>query len=158
MAAEGPKDLPLSFTYQSIVQGANDASAARPSDEATAAYQQAYDYSHATEINPLPTTQLAEKEYDKYVDLPTSVTSLWTETMVGVPKFFMDGDHGRGAQILAASALREPSGGLFPLRWVSSSTGSSRTIHEFELYLAVEDIDYSAPGPRAGSTELLILR
>jgi hypothetical protein len=45
-----PKDQPLSLTYQSIVQGANDASAARPSDEAKAAYQQAYDYLHTTEI------------------------------------------------------------------------------------------------------------
>ena len=38
--------------------------------------------------------------------------------------------------------------------------GSSRTTHEYELYLAVEDIDYSRTKTKsiAGSTELSILR
>ncbi len=65
-----PKDQPLSQTYKSIVQGANEAEDARPSEKAIAAYEKAQGYLEATEKNPFtdeetPCESPAYKAYKK---------------------------------------------------------------------------------------------
>lgn len=77
-----PKDQPLSETYASIVRGANEAKAARPSEGAIAAYNKAYEYLHPKEINPFTGKESAggvSKEYEEYQKNLTALSDAYAD-------------------------------------------------------------------------------
>lgn len=77
-----PKDQPLSRTYKSIVDGMNEASAARPSQAAIDAYNKAKAYLEKTEKNPFTgkeTTGGQSDEYQAYLKNLTALTDAYTD-------------------------------------------------------------------------------
>lgn len=78
-----PKDQPLSAIYKSIVEGMNEAPAARPSEKAMAAYNKAKDYLHKSgEKNPFTGEIVAgglSDEYQAYLDNLSALTEAYTD-------------------------------------------------------------------------------